>query len=242
MLWAVGIVAVVALLLGAHSITGDDVALFCVVVASIILHEISHGWVANLCGDDTAKRAGRLSLNPLRHIDPVGTLILPALMVLSTGFLFGWAKPVPVDTRRLRSPRNQAVLVGLAGPATNLLLVAAAAIAFRYGLAHQLALFRLGFSADVPFGWRLVYDAGYVNLVLGLYNLLPIPPLDGSALVERLVPASAWPGYLRVRRYLLPVTIGVMLLSLYIHVGGTTLLGRLSADVESLWDRICGLG
>ena len=97
------------------------------IVPSIILHEISHGWVANFFGDDTAKRAGRLSLNPMVHIDPIGTLIVPALLALGGFGVFGWAKPVPVNTGRLRSPRNQGVLVALAGPFTNAVLALASA-------------------------------------------------------------------------------------------------------------------
>jgi Zn-dependent protease len=227
-------VAVVALLLSAHRITGDDIVLFCVIVGSIILHEVAHGWVANFFGDDTAKRAGRLSLNPLVHVDPVGTLIIPALMVLSTGFLFGWAKPVPVDTRRLRSPRNQSVLVALAGPALNLTLVALAAILFRLGGAAN--------EVNPSFGWQIVFFAGFANLALALYNLIPIPPLDGSALLERMIPASLWPDYLRLRRYLLPVLVVVILLSLYVHVGGTSLISHVSASIGTLWMHICGLG
>ena len=92
------------------------IIIFCVIVPSIILHEVSHGWVANAFGDDTAKRAGRLSLNPVVHVDPVGTLIVPALLSLARVGFFGWAKPVPVNVGRLRSPRNQGVLVSLAGP------------------------------------------------------------------------------------------------------------------------------
>ena len=217
-------------------------------MASIILHEVSHGWVAYLFGDDTAKRAGRLSLNPLVHIDPVGTLILPALMVVSTGFLFGWAKPVPVDTRRLRSPRNQSVLVALAGPAVNLTLVALAAVVFRLGLAHdgalihQIAQDRLTGVLTLSLVWTVVFYAGFANLVLALYNLVPIPPLDGSAVLERMIPGSLWPRYLHIRRYLLPVVVVVILLSLYVHVGGTSLITHLSNDVFTLWLHICGLG
>ena len=221
----------VALLLGAHRISRDDIILFCVIIPSIILHEMAHGWVANLFGDDTAKRAGRLSLNPLVHVDPVGTLILPALMVVSTGFLFGWAKPVPVDLRRLRSPRNQGLLVALAGPATNLVLVALAAVVFRLGY-HD--------TADVSLLLRVVYYLGFVNLVLAVYNMIPIPPLDGSALLERALPAAWWPRYLRVRQYLLPALIVLMLLSVYIHVGGTSLISHFSSAISTWWAHICG--
>ena len=115
-LWIVAGVIFVVALVAHHNITGTEIIIFCVMVPSIILHEVSHGVVANWFGDDTAKRAGRLTLNPGPHIDPVGTLIVPALLSLGGVGFFGWAKPVPVNTGRLRSPRNQGVLVSLAGP------------------------------------------------------------------------------------------------------------------------------
>ena len=118
-------------------ITQLEVIIFCVLVPSLILHEVAHGWVALACGDDTAKRAGRLSLNPMRHVDVVGTLIVPAVTVLAGWGFFGWAKPVPVNLSKLRSPRNQGVLVALAGPATNVVLAALAGVpAFAVPFAH----------------------------------------------------------------------------------------------------------
>src|SRR5580693_6032850 len=121
-LWiAAGAIFLLALVVH-HNITTTELIVFCVIVPSIILHEVSHGWVANAFGDDTAKRAGRLSLNPVVHVDPVGTLLVPALLALSTVGVFGWAKPVPVNVGRLRSPRNEGVLVSLAGPLTNAVL------------------------------------------------------------------------------------------------------------------------
>jgi Zn-dependent protease len=229
-------VAVVALLLTAHRISGDEVIFFCVIIPSLILHEIAHGWVANLCGDDTAKRAGRLSLNPVRHIDPVGTLLLPAIMMVSSGFLFGWAKPVPVDVRRLRSPRNQGVLVSLAGPVTNLLLVAAAAVVFRTVYAHTLI--EVGTTPSVML--RVVYYAGLGNLTLAFYNMIPIPPLDGSVLIERLLPAQWWPGYLRLRQYMLPGLIVIFLLLIWVNVGGQNLATHLADGINNLWVNIIG--
>src|SRR6202023_2967690 len=121
-LWIVAGAAVVIALVAHHNIKEQAIIIFCAIVPSIILHEVSHGWVAYAFGDDTAKRAGRLSLNPVVHVDPVGTLLVPALLALSTIGVFGWAKPVPVNVGRLRSPRNQGVLVSLAGPFTNAVL------------------------------------------------------------------------------------------------------------------------
>ena len=124
--WAVAIAAILVLIVVEadrhHALHSEEVLFFVVLIPTIILHEVSHGVVANWCGDDTAKRAGRLSLNPIRHIDPIGTVLLPILLIVTTHLAFGWAKPVPIRVDRLRHPRNQAVLVGLAGPATNIVL------------------------------------------------------------------------------------------------------------------------
>src|SRR5580698_5468171 len=129
-LWvAAGVILLIALV-AHHNITGSEIVIFCVMVPSIILHEVSHGVVANAFGDDTAKRAGRLTLNPGPHIDPVGTLIVPALLSLGGAGVFGWAKPVPVNTGKLHSPRNQGVLVSLAGPTTNAVIAAVSAVVF----------------------------------------------------------------------------------------------------------------
>src|SRR5687767_1414831 len=110
----------------------DQIIFFAVLVPSVILHEISHGAVALVFGDDTAHKAGRLSLNPIRHIDPFGTIILPAMMVLTTGSAFGYAKPVPVNVRRLRNPRNHGLLVSLVGPAVNIVIALLAAAVLRF--------------------------------------------------------------------------------------------------------------
>src|SRR3984893_5980034 len=118
-LWIVGGAGLLIALVAHHTITREEIIFFLVVIPSIILHEVSHGWVARLFGDDTAARAGRLSLNPIVHVDPVGTLIVPAMLALGGFGVIGWAKPVPVNNARLRSPRNQGVLVSLAGPVMN---------------------------------------------------------------------------------------------------------------------------
>src|SRR5580692_5517878 len=129
-LWVLAGAVVFIALYRSHHITEQELIIFCVIVPSIILHEVSHGWVANAFGDDTAKRAGRLSLNPIVHVDPVGTLIVPALLALSGIGVFGWAKPVPVNVGRLRSPRNEGVVVSLAGPFVNAVLAALFALLF----------------------------------------------------------------------------------------------------------------
>lgn len=211
--------AVLAILFRAHRITGTEVVLFCVIVPSIILHEVSHGWVALAFGDDTARRAGRLSLNPIVHIDPVGTLIVPALMALSGVGMFGWAKPVPVNVGRLRHPRNQAVIVALAGPLTNVILATAAGLLF------------VGFHGDQTVSgtfhalWaEILFYLGLTNIWLAVFNLIPVPPLDGSAVLERLLPRRWWPAYLRLRPYTMPLLLGLVLLNFYLHPGPLTWL------------------
>nr|WP_305123208.1 site-2 protease family protein [Roseomonas sp. GC11] len=161
-------------------------------VLAITLHEAAHGYAALALGDDTAQRAGRLSLNPLRHVDKVGTLLLPGLLLavqlLTIGrveAMFGWAKPVPVDLRRLRNPRLGMVLVAAAGPAMNFFLAWCAAM-----LAHPLDEWGGLLPPDVlAWALRFVILSILANLVLGLFNLLPVPPLDGGRILVGLLPA-----------------------------------------------------
>ncbi|MEX2100771.1 MAG: site-2 protease family protein, partial [Acidimicrobiia bacterium] len=158
---------------------------FCLVVA-VILHEISHGVVALWFGDHTAKDAGRLTLNPVPHIDPVGSVFLPAMGALLGVPVIAWAKPVPVNPTRLRHPRRDMLYVSLAGPTTNFALMVLAALAAR--AAYDPSMLPL-FGAtiyDLPLGVQILFFFAFVNLFLGLFNLLPIPPLDGSALIERV--------------------------------------------------------
>jgi len=212
-LWVVAAVIVVVALVLHHNITSTDVILFCVIVPSIILHEISHGWVAFAFGDDTAKRAGRLTLNPARHVDPVGTLIVPALLALGSFAMIGWAKPVPVNTARLRSPRNEGVLVSLAGPLTNIVLAAIGAVLF-------VTFFRTSFIETYSVTSRIFLYFSVVNVGLAAFNLIPIPPLDGSAVFERMLPARHWPTYLRYRQYTMPLVLGLVILNFYLGSHG----------------------
>jgi len=233
LIWLLGLVVVGVLAFRTHRITTDDVIIFLVIIPSIILHEIAHGWVALAFGDDTAKRAGRLTLNPVAHIDPVGTLLVPGLLILAGFGWFGWAKPVPVNLGRLRSPRNQGLLVALAGPAMNLVLVGLAALAFHLtGAVHQ---------AGLPVWVRVLYYLGLVNIWLAVFNLIPIPPLDGSAVIERALPAAWWPGYLRVRQYSLPILIGAFLLLANAHIHGASPLARLADDTQRWWLQLLGV-
>jgi Zn-dependent protease len=151
------------------------------VILAITLHEAAHGWVAWKLGDDTARRLGRVTFNPLRHIDPVGTVILPALMFYSSGFLFGWAKPVPVNFGNLRHPRRDMVLVALAGPGVNIVLALISAALFRW----------VGWLPEAMRGWTEANLANSVliNVVLAVFNMLPLPPLDGGRVAVGLLPA-----------------------------------------------------
>ena len=174
----------------------------CLVVA-VILHEISHGVVAYAYGDDTAKRAGRLTLNPIPHIDPLGSIILPAMAVLANLPVLGWAKPVPVNPSRLRNPRRQMLWVGLAGPITNFSLMVAAAIPAKIILAGGYPQACTGRFVDprVSLTGNVLASFAVVNLLLGLFNLLPIPPLDGASLIERILPAHYLRTYWKIRPY-----------------------------------------
>ena len=158
------------------------------ILAAIVFHEVAHGAVAYACGDPTAARHGRLTLNPLPHIDPFGTILLPAVLLVAPLVLggppvvFGYARPVPVDVRHLRHPRRDAVLVALAGPATNLLLAAASALLLA-GLPAASE------PASVVGGLRHMAGASLgINCVLAVFNLLPVPPLDGGRILTALLP------------------------------------------------------
>jgi Zn-dependent protease len=176
------------------------IVFFVALVASIILHEISHGVVALWFGDDTARRAGRLTLNPIPHIDPFGSIILPAMGALAHIPVIGWAKPVPVNPNRLRNHRRDMLLVSLAGPATNLSLMLVAAYIARSLYKPPFGATTITF-ADLSWPVLVALIFAQVNLFLGLLNLLPIPPLDGSALLERVLPREWLPGWYRFRPY-----------------------------------------
>jgi Zn-dependent protease len=236
-IWALVGLGVVLLLARAHSINRTDVVLFCVIIPSIILHEVAHGWVALLFGDDTAKRAGRLTLNPLAHIDVVGTIIVPLLMIWGGYGFFGWAKPVPVNVSKLRSPRNHGVLVSLAGPAVNVILCAVSAVLFH--LFGGVAIAN-GFGAPPLWVLILVY-LGLVNVWLTVFNMIPIPPLDGSVLLERLLPGRWWPHYLNLRRYTLPLVLIVVVLASIIPDGNTSLIGHFAISTQNWWLRVLGV-
>lgn len=238
--WTIGIIAVLAVLVYElekhHSLHSEELLFFVALIPTVILHEVSHGVVAYWCGDDTAKRAGRLTLNPIKHIDPIGTVLLPLLLIVTTHSAFGWAKPVPVNVGKLRHPRNDAVLVGLAGPATNVLLALLAGFAFRgigYNTVTHLA--NPGNIASWPLGDEFLFLFGIVNVIIAVFNLIPIPPLDGSAVVERLLPARVLPEYYRLRMLSIFLVIFLVLFD-------PTALDRLFNFGTAWWGRIIGIG
>ncbi|RMG53598.1 MAG: site-2 protease family protein [Gammaproteobacteria bacterium] len=153
------------------------------VLFAITVHEVAHGWVARQLGDPTAWMMGRLTLNPVKHIDPVGTILVPLVLLLLGGFVFGWAKPVPVNYRNLHNPRRDMALVAVAGPTANLLM------ALGWAVIMKLGLLLVPYSQWV--GLPLVYmgQAGIaINVILMVLNLLPVPPLDGGRVLAGLVP------------------------------------------------------
>jgi len=172
------------------------------VVTAITLHEAAHAWVADRLGDDTARSLGRVSFNPIRHVDPFGTLVLPGiLLLLNAPFLFGWAKPVPVAFHRLRHPKRDMIWVALAGPGINIALALAA------GLLLQL-VGQLNSSPVTLWIWENLKNAIFANVVLACFNMLPIPPLDGGRVVTGLLPRElAW-RFAGIERYGLLIIMG----------------------------------
>jgi len=170
----------------------DGLTMYLGLLVLLTFHEFGHAWVALRCGDDTAKLQGRCSLNPLVHLDLVGTVILPLIMIFMPGagrFLVGWAKPVPVSPHRLRHPRRDDILVALAGPGMNVLLAVA-----------LLALARVSLAANVPAVAQLTQGLAYLSLMLCFFNLIPIPPLDGSHVLRNLTGMS-YETYYSIARY-----------------------------------------
>ena len=188
------------------------------VLFAITVHEAAHGWVANKFGDSTAKQLGRVTLNPIKHIDPVGTVLLPLGMYLLTGFMFGWAKPVPVDWRNLRNPRRDMALVAIAGPGSNLLMALLWALGMRVGVSLMDVL---------PWvAYPLIYmgTAGImINSILMILNLLPILPLDGGRVVASLLPPRLALPYARLEPWGLFIIVGLLASGLLSSIIGPVL-------------------
>ena len=175
------------------------------VLFAITLHEVAHGWVASKLGDNTAKMLGRLTVNPFKHIDPIGTVVVPlAMVLLQTGFVFGWAKPVPVNMRNLNSPKKDMAIVAAAGPISNLIMA-----------VFWVFVFKLGSSVitdpNIAKGIMAMGQAGImINLILFIFNLLPIPPLDGSKVLSGIVPSSVSAIMDKIEPYGLFIVIGLL--------------------------------
>lgn len=176
------------------------------VLFAITVHEVAHGWVAARLGDPTAKRAGRLTLNPVKHIDPLGTVVVPLVMLALTSFIFGWAKPVPVDWRNLRRPRRDMALVAAAGPGANLLMLALWTLALA-------SLFGAGGTLSYPS--ILLIEMAKVGIIINtaliVLNLLPLPPLDGSRIVTAFLPPAAARKYNALERWGLLILVALIL-------------------------------
>ena len=173
---------------------------------AVAIHEFAHGWIANRCGDPTAKLSGRLSLNPLKHIDPLMTIILPLLLFFSTQgrFVFGAAKPVPVNFSRLNNPKRDIIWVGLSGPAANFIF------AFIVTLLLKITPFLILQG--------ILYQLITINIFLGVFNLVPIPPLDGSRIVMGLLPRPLAANYARIEPYGFIIIMGLFFLGSFNYI------------------------
>ncbi len=174
------------------------------VLFAITVHETAHGWVASKLGDHTAKMMGRLTLNPVKHIDPIGTIVVPAFLYFTSGFIFGWAKPVPINFNALRRPKQDMLWVAIAGPVSNFIM------AFLW-----LLLLILAINTKTNFLAEMAQVGIYINLLLAVLNLLPLPPLDGGRVMSALLPNKLAYQYNQLEPYGLFILLGLLFLGVF---------------------------
>ena len=173
-------------------------------IIAIVFHEVAHGYVARMLGDQTAAERGRLTLNPIRHVDPVGTLLVPMMLALAHAPIFGWAKPVPVVTERLNHPRRDMALVALAGPGINLIMATITAAVIGSWAATAGGLPQTG---AVGFAAANLVNFLYINVFLAIFNLLPVPPFDGGHVIEAILPRPLAAQFGKLHRFAFPVML-----------------------------------
>ena len=179
---------------------------------AITIHEAAHGWIASKLGDRTAQQIGRVTLNPIKHIDPIGTIIVPLVMFLLSGFVFGWAKPVPVNWRNLRNPRRDMAFVAIAGPLANLLMAISWAIIAKITISIALTIQPTS-TASIDILKYIIIASEYgilINLILLVFKLIPIPPLDGSRVISSLLPKKLAYNYNKIEPYGMWIIIGLL--------------------------------
>ncbi len=197
------------------------------VLLAIVLHEYAHGWVADKLGDDTARWMGRLTLNPIKHIDPIGTIVIPlALVILNVGFVFGYAKPVPINYKKLRNPKHDMVWVALAGPLTNLALAFASTLLLWFAFQMPEALH--WFAEPLA---MMCQASILINIVLFVINLIPLPPLDGGRVAVGLLPHKLAYQLERIEPYGFFILVGLLILGILQSVIGPIVFGMSKALV-----------
>jgi Zn-dependent protease len=210
------------------SIINGIISLF-VVLFAITVHEASHGWAALKKGDPTAFHMGRITLNPIRHIDPVGTILLPLILIIMGAPPFGWAKPVPVNPLNLKDPRKDNLIISIAGPVSNISVAAVAFILLKLlmNLDPSLVYGRAGFSNLLSPIIQILYLTVVINIILAIFNMIPIPPLDGSGVIMGLISEEAAQKYEQIRPY------GFFILIILIMTG---FIGRILGGVLRIVD------
>ena len=212
---------------------GSIVLSILILLISVIPHEVAHGYAALRCGDETAKRMGRLTLNLAAHIDPMGSVILPLLLAYSGGPVFAYAKPVPYNPNNLKNPRRDEVIVAFAGPATNIALACIGALVLRVAwpaLTSDSLPYEVAYTIA-----RVLTTFISINLTLAFFNLIPLPPLDGSAIISPLLKGEARRVYYQVQRYAMPILI-VALFVLPSYLGIDPIGAYLDVTVGSIFN------